>query len=109
MHRRIKVLYIITRMVVGGAQQSAMLTADMLNKERFDVLFITGPQTGSEGELISDIIKRGISLEIFSELVRNLSPIRDCKALWKLYRFILLKEKDLISFILVLPNRGSWV
>ena len=80
------VLHIITRLIVGGAQENTMYTAVMLNKERYKVDVISGPQTGSEGSLIEETIQRGASLTILPELVREINPWKDFLASWKLYR-----------------------
>ena len=51
----IPVLHLITRLIVGGAQENTMLTASLLDKARFRVEVISGPQTGSEGSLIEEV------------------------------------------------------
>jgi len=80
----IRVLHIITRLIVGGAQENTMYTAQLLDKSRFDVEIVSGPQTGSEGSLIEEVRQRRIPLSIISELVRNLNPFYDLSALVKL-------------------------
>jgi len=42
------VLHIITRLIVGGAQENTLLTAELLDKKLWDVDVMTGPQTGPE-------------------------------------------------------------
>lgn len=69
--KKIKVLQIITRLIVGGAQEHVMYLCDLLDKKRFQVKLISGPQTGSEGELITEVRKRNIDLMILPELVRK--------------------------------------
>jgi glycosyltransferase involved in cell wall biosynthesis len=85
---RIKVLHIITRLIVGGAQENTMLTAALLDPERYDVDVISGPQTGAEGSLIEEVRARGVPLTIEPTLVREISPLKDIRALLALYRFI---------------------
>jgi hypothetical protein len=82
------VFHIITRLIVGGAQETARLTADMLDKSRWIVHILSGPQTGSEGSLIEQIRDRGIPLTIEPALVRQINPIKDSLALICLTRFI---------------------
>jgi len=81
-------LHIITRLIVGGAQETVMLTADMLDKSQWTVHVLSGPQTGSEGSLIEQVRDRGIPLTIESALVREINPIKDLLALIRLTRFI---------------------
>jgi len=83
-----RVLHLITRLIVGGAQENTMLTAAMLDKESYQVEAVSGPQTGSEGSLIEEVRQRGVQLTILPELVRQISPKNDLLALWKLYRLL---------------------
>ncbi len=87
----IKVLHLITRLIVGGAQENTVYTAQLLNPHLFDVDVICGPQTGSEGSLIDEAIHKGIKLSILPELVRELNPIKDIIAFIKL--FFILRTK----------------
>ena len=65
-----------------------MYTAALLDKQRFHVELLSGPQTGSEGSLIEEVNLRGIPLTIFPDLLRHVSPLHDLKALWNIKRFI---------------------
>ena len=87
MSHPISVLHPITRLIVGGAQENTMLTAQLLDKATWDVHVISGPQTGLEGSLIELIHERGIPLTIEPSLVREISPLKDILATWRLYRF----------------------
>lgn len=84
----IPVLHIITRLIVGGAQENTMYTAALLDHDQYRVEVISGPQTGSEGSLIEETRARGVSLSIFPHLLRQISPINDVIVLWQLYRYI---------------------
>lgn len=87
MHR-VRVLQAITRLIVGGAQELAMFTADLLDPARYETSMLSGPQTGPEGEIISAVRARGIPLTILPELVREISPFKDLLALAKLTWFM---------------------
>jgi len=93
---RVRVLHVITRLIVGGAQENTMLTAALLDKQRYDVAVLSGPQTGPEGSLQEEVRARGVPLTILPELVREVSPLKDALALWKLYRFIKSGNYDII-------------
>lgn len=86
--KRVRVLHLITRMIVGGAQENTMLTAALLNKEHFDVEIICGPQTGPEGSLIEECRQVGIKIQVLPELVRELNPYKDVIAFVKLFRIL---------------------
>jgi glycosyltransferase involved in cell wall biosynthesis len=85
---QVRVLQMITRLIVGGAQETAILIADMLDKSRWTVHLLSGPQTGPEGSLIEDARDRGVPLTIEPALVREVNPIKDLLALIRLISFI---------------------
>jgi glycosyltransferase involved in cell wall biosynthesis len=93
---QIRVLQVITRLIVGGAQETVMLVADMLDPARFDAGVISGPQTGPEGSLIEDVRARGIPLTIEPALVREIDPAKDLLALVRLTRFIQSGRYDIV-------------
>ncbi len=84
----IPVLHPITRLIVGGAQENTMLTADLLDKSAWAVDVLCGPQTGVEGSLIEEVRRRNIPLTIEPTLVREINPLKDLLALFRLARFI---------------------
>lgn len=82
----IPVLHVITRLIVGGAQENTLYTAARLDSQRYRLEVISGPQTGSEGSLIEEAQAQGIPLEIFPDLLRQVSPLHDLRALAALTR-----------------------
>jgi glycosyltransferase involved in cell wall biosynthesis len=82
------VLQIITRLIVGGAQETVMYAAALLDPDRFRVDVLCGPQTGSEGSLIEEVRAAGVPLTILPEMVREISPIKDLQALCKMVRLL---------------------
>ena len=95
-NRKIRVLQVITRLIVGGAQETVMLIADMLDKDHYQAEVVSGPQTGSEGSLIEEIRRRGIPLTILPELVREIDFSKDCRAFWKLYKMMKTGAFDIV-------------
>ena len=86
---KIRVLHPITRLIIGGAQENTMLTADYHNHDpayqgRYVVDVVSGPQTGPEGSLIEEVRKRGVDLTIMPEIRREISPANELKAIIKL-------------------------
>ncbi len=82
------VFHLITRLIVGGAQENTLYSAALLDPARYQVQVISGAQTGSEGSLIEEARQQGIPLKILPELVRQISPLKDLLALIKLYRLL---------------------
>ncbi len=83
-----KVLHIITRLILGGAQENTLATVYGLMKRGYDVTLATGPPLGPEGSLIGEARERGVKLIIIPEMRREIHPLRDAKAFVKLYRLI---------------------
>ncbi|MEA3407268.1 MAG: glycosyltransferase family 4 protein [Chloroflexota bacterium] len=92
----IPVLHVITRLIVGGAQENTMLTADLLDPERYTVDVVSGPQTGAEGSLIDEVRARGLPLHILPNLRREIAPWHDLLALWKLTRRVRRKRYTIV-------------
>lgn len=85
---RLKVLHVITRMIVGGAQENTLLSVEGLDAmDRYDVTLVSGVDNGPEGELLSRA-RRTTRLIVIPELGRSISPWADLVAFWKLYRLI---------------------
>ena len=85
---KIRVLHIITRMIVGGAQENTLLTVEGLDKmAEYDVVLMSGIDRGREGELLSRA-RETTDLVIVPELGRAINPFSDFVAFWKIYRHI---------------------
>jgi glycosyltransferase involved in cell wall biosynthesis len=84
----IPVVHVITRLIVGGAQENTLYTAARLDPSRYRVEVICGPQTGSEGSLIEEARAQGIPLTIMPDLLRQVSPWHDFKALIRMTRLM---------------------
>lgn len=84
--RPLRVLHVITRMIVGGAQENTMLSCALIDPERFPSTLLTGPETGVEGELHSESSARGVRVLVEPSLVRRLSPWHDLVATLRLWR-----------------------
>lgn len=73
-----RIAHVITRLIVGGAQENTILCCEDLQKDfGDDVLLISGPSPGREGDLEDDARRRGIQLVIDRNLRRNLHPWYD--------------------------------
>lgn len=79
-----RVAHIITRMIVGGAQENTLLNCiDLVEFFGDDVLLLTGPSLGPEGNLLEQ--GRGathVQTQIIPSLQRSIHPFRD----WQCYR-----------------------
>lgn len=94
--RSLSVLHVITRLVVGGAQENTLATATGLRDRGHRVVLVTGPSGGPEGSLLPRAHELGVEPLIVPDLVREVSPARDLRALRHLRRIILDDEFDLV-------------
>lgn len=73
-----RIAHIITRLILGGAQENTLLTCeDLLHDYDDDVLLITGPPLGPEGSLLQRARDNGVPLTIVPPLRRSIHPWRD--------------------------------
>jgi len=73
-----RIAHVITRLILGGAQENTVLCCeDLLRDYGDDVLLITGPPLGPEGSLLERARAGGVPLEIIPELQRPIHPWRD--------------------------------
>lgn len=78
-----RVAHVITRMIIGGAQENTLYNClDLIRDYGDDVLLITGPSLGPEGNLLDQAHAQGLPVKELPHLVRNINPITD----WKGYQ-----------------------
>ena len=92
-----RVTHIITRLVVGGAQENTVASVlGLRQKPGVEVYLISGPTTGPEGSLESEFAG---TPEIFTrvlELVRPIHPLKDWLALRRLEKILREQKPDLV-------------
>jgi glycosyltransferase involved in cell wall biosynthesis len=80
-----RIAHVITRLILGGAQENTLLTCEGLLHDYGDqVLLVTGPPLGPEGSLMQRARHRGVPLALLPELRREIHPLRD----WQSYQSI---------------------
>ena len=87
-----KIVHIITRLILGGAQENTILTCRELAARGHDVTLITGPAIGPEGSLFAHTDQMGFKVIRLERLIRAIRPINDYLAYCELK--ILLKKLD---------------
>jgi glycosyltransferase involved in cell wall biosynthesis len=75
-----RIAHIITRMILGGAQENTVLTCEGLHARGHEVALLTGPALGPEGELLSRAQAGGYTVAVLDDLRREIHPIRDVRA-----------------------------
>jgi glycosyltransferase involved in cell wall biosynthesis len=103
----VRVCQVITRFIVGGAQEQVLLTVAALGGAsprtshpdsvpcsasrpavgpEFCSKLICGPETGPEGSLFEEAGKLGVQPQVLPDLVREIRPARDLRAFVELRR-----------------------
>lgn len=80
-----RVAHFITRMIVGGAQENTLYNCeDLIRHHGDDVLLVTGPALGPEGDLLGQGRGGGapVPTRLVPSLRRAIHPLRD----WQSYR-----------------------
>lgn len=89
---QIKVLHVITRLILGGAQENTLATVKGLSGKGEDVSLATGPPIGPEGSLMGEARKLKAGVILIPEMRREINPILDSASFLRLY-FLMLRER----------------
>ncbi len=91
-----RVIHVITRMILGGAQENTLFTVEGLARRGHEVLLVTGPALGPEGELLSRARRSLVSTVIVPSMRRALNPVLDLAAFLRLVVIILRFRPDVV-------------
>jgi glycosyltransferase involved in cell wall biosynthesis len=93
----VRVTHVITRLVVGGAQENTVATVlGLRQKSGVQVNLVSGPTTGPEGSLEPEFKKTSELLIVVPELVRSIHPLKDYAALRKLEKVFRKQKPDIV-------------
>ena len=92
MSRKLSICHVITRMVVGGAQENTLYTIRGHLENGHQVTLITGESKGPEGSLLETFCPPGMKIIEVPEMIRAINPIKDLLAYQKLKK--IFKEND---------------
>jgi len=92
----LKICHVITRMIVGGAQENTLFTVIDHLKKGHEVVLVTGPSPGPEGKLLAHVDAPDFETMEIPDLVRELSPAHDAKAFLSLRKFFRERRFDVV-------------
>src|SRR5688572_23286853 len=87
-----RIVHIITRLIIGGAQENTLLSCEGQHDRGHEVTLITGPTVGPEGSLMGRASAYGYRVEVVDEMRRSVLPVKDFRTYHRLVRR--LKEID---------------
>jgi glycosyltransferase involved in cell wall biosynthesis len=92
-----RVTHIITRLVVGGAQENTVASVlGLRQKPGVEVHLLSGPTTGPEGSLEPELARTPEILTRVPALVRPVHPLKDWLALRQLENILREQKPDLV-------------
>jgi glycosyltransferase involved in cell wall biosynthesis len=92
-----RVTHIITRLVIGGAQENTVATVlGLRQKPDVHVRLISGPTTGSEGSMESSFATYPEILTVAPDLIRPVHPWKDIRAWSHLTRALRQESPDIV-------------
>lgn len=86
--RFMKIVHIITRLIVGGAQENTLLSCEGQHRLGHDVTLITGPSLGPEGSLMDRAKASGIRVIELDAMRRSILPGKDLATFRELVRLL---------------------
>ena len=91
-----KIVHIITRLILGGAQENTLITCRLLAERGHDVTLITGPAIGPEGALFDQTIDAGYKVIVVDKLRRAINPLNDVSAYRQIKRLLRTLQPDIV-------------
>jgi glycosyltransferase involved in cell wall biosynthesis len=92
-----RVTHVITRLVIGGAQENTVATVlGLRQKPGVVVDLISGPTTGPEGSLEAGLVRTPGIFTCVPELVRPVHPLKDWLALCRLTEIFRQTRPDIV-------------
>ncbi len=91
-----KIVHIITRLILGGAQENTLITCKLLAERGHEVTLITGPALGPEGELFNQTKGQKYETIVVDEMRRAIEPFKDFVSYRKLKRLLRQLQPDIV-------------
>lgn len=91
-----KIVHVITRLIIGGAQENTVLTCRGHHENGHDVTLIAGPETGPEGSLWDQARNCGYRCITLDSLRRAIDPLRDLECVGEIARTIAALDPDVV-------------
>ena len=91
-----KIVHIITRLILGGAQENTLITCKLLAERGHDVTLITGPALGPEGQLFEDTIDQEYDTIVVDKMRRAILPFYDFCSYFQIRKLLCELKPDIV-------------
>ncbi|HUU16832.1 MAG TPA: glycosyltransferase family 4 protein [Sedimentisphaerales bacterium] len=91
-----KIVHIITRLILGGAQENTLITCKLLAQRGHDVTLITGPAIGPEGELFNQTKGQNYKVIVLQRLRRAINPFNDTVSYFQIKKLLRQLQPDIV-------------
>ena len=91
-----KIIHIITRLILGGAQENTLITCKLLAQRGHDVTLITGPAIGPEGELFNQTKGQDYKVVVLDRLRRAINPFNDIVSYLQIKKLLRQLKPDIV-------------
>jgi glycosyltransferase involved in cell wall biosynthesis len=91
-----RIVHIITRLILGGAQENTLITCKLLAQRGHKVTLITGPALGPEGALFSQTVNAGYDVIVMDSMRRAILPGKDILTYFQLKKLLQKLQPDII-------------
>jgi glycosyltransferase involved in cell wall biosynthesis len=92
----LKIVHIITRLILGGAQENTLITCKVLAQRGHDVTLITGPALGPEGELFNQAQGQDYKIVVIDRLRRAINPLNDIPSYFQMKKLLRQLQPDIV-------------
>lgn len=96
MSQSVRVVRIITRLNVGGPSIQAINLSRDLASDGFETCLIHGHLADGEGDMRAFLPTTGVETQYVDDLVRSISPVKDLRAFWRVYRILRQWQPDIV-------------
>jgi glycosyltransferase involved in cell wall biosynthesis len=91
-----KIVHIITRLILGGAQENTLITCKLLARRGHDVTLVTGPALGPEGELFNQAQGQDYKVVVIDRLRRAINPYNDTVSYFQIKKLLQQLQPDIV-------------
>jgi glycosyltransferase involved in cell wall biosynthesis len=91
-----RIVHIITRLILGGAQENTLITCKLLAERGHEVTLITGPAIGPEGELFEQTKGQRYKVIVINKMIRAICPLYDFISYRQIKKILQQLQPDIV-------------